>query len=283
MILGVHVSTSGSVYEAIDRAEALGCTAMQIFSRNPRQWRKSTLPQEDIREFRSRRQKSGIKAVAVHMPYLTNLATGYDVLYKESIEAYVEDLFEASALGAEYLVTHLGSYKNSTEREGLGRFIKAINTIFSETKGNKVKLLLENTAGSGRWLGADFDHHKKIFDGVKENSRLGVCLDTAHLFAAGFNIAKTNVFDAVLRQIDSKLGKKALRLVHLNDSMTPLGSHADRHEHIGKGFIGIKGIKHIVNHKRLKEVPFILETPKNGPKEDQMNLDRVRSLLKDGV
>ncbi len=283
MYLGVHISISGKIYESIDRAQALGCTAMQIFSRNPRQWRQLTLTKEDVREFRRRLRESDIKIVAVHIPYLINLATSYDILYQKSIEAYIEDMKETAFLGAKYLVTHMGSFKNSTMEEGLERFIKAVDIVLKETRGLPVKLLLENTAGSGSWLGATFEHHKKVFESVRDSFRLGICLDTAHVFAAGYDISKPKAFDAVLKEIDAKLGKKALRLIHLNDSMTTLASYSDRHEHIGKGFIGLKGIKHIVNHPRLSQIPCILETPKNSPKDDLMNLNRIRSLKTDAV
>ena len=279
MELGVHVSISGKIYESIDRAQALGCTAMQIFSRNPRQWRQLQLDEADVREFRRRLALSPVKIVCVHIPYLINLATSYDVLYKKSIEAYIGDMRETAVLDANYLVTHMGSFKNSTQDEGLRQFIKALDVIFEETKGLKVKLLLENTAGSGSWLGETFDHHRIIFESVKDSSRLGVCLDTAHAFAAGYNVRQPEIFDALLNEIHSKLGRKALNVVHLNDSMAESGSHVDRHDHIGKGFIGLKAIKHIVNHPLLKDVALILETPKDSLRADKMNLNRVRRLI----
>ncbi|MFH0941281.1 MAG: deoxyribonuclease IV [Candidatus Omnitrophota bacterium] len=263
MYLGVHVSTSGKIYEAIDRAQALGSTATQIFSRNPRQWRQLQLSEADAQEFRRRRLAGSVKVVAVHIPYLINLATPYDGLYGKSIEAYVEDIRETAALGAQYLVTHMGSFKNSTMEDGLKRFIGALDIIFRETKGLKqVKLLLENTAGSGNWLGYTFDHHRIIFDSVKDNSRLGVCLDTAHAFAAGIDIRKPEVFDSLLEEIGNKLGKKALLVVHLNDSIGACGSLIDRHDHIGKGLIGINAFKHIVNHPRLKTRHLSWKRPK---------------------
>lgn len=280
MYLGAHVSISGKIYEAVDRAAALGCTAMQIFSRNPRQWRALSLAKEDEEEFKKRLKRSPVRVVCVHVPYLINLATGYDVLYKRSIQAYIEDIRETGRLGAGYLVTHMGSCKGSTPSEGLRQFVKALNIIFSETKGSRVQLLLENTAGSGNWLGATFDHHRLIFDSVKERARLGVCLDTAHVFASGVDIRKPAVFDGLLNEIADKLGRKALKAVHLNDSLTELGSRADRHENIGEGLIGLKALKYIVNHPRLSQAAFILETPKRTSRADRMNLNRVKKLIK---
>ncbi|MFA5314775.1 MAG: deoxyribonuclease IV [Candidatus Omnitrophota bacterium] len=279
MFLGVHVSISGKIYESVDRAASLGCSAMQIFSRNPRQWRQLELGEDDAREFRKRRKEQGVEVVAVHVPYLINLATSYGPLYKKSIAAYIEDMQEAALLGAEYVVTHMGSYKNSTLPQGLKAFIAAVDEIFKETKGLSVKLLLENTAGSGSWLGATFDHHRRIFEHVKDSHRLGVCLDTAHVFEAGFDIRRPQVVDMLLAQIEEKTRKGAIHVVHLNDSMTPKSSHHDRHQHIGKGLIGGAALKYIVNHPVLREAAFILETPKETPHSDGMNMKRLRSMV----
>lgn len=282
MLIGVHVSISGKIYEAIDRAEALGCSAMQIFSRNPRQWRQKSIDPLDAEEFRQRRSRSGIDIVAVHVPYLINLATGYQGLYEKSILAYVEDINECSLLGAEYLVTHMGSFKNFSHEEGLKRLTLAVKLILDRTRDSKVRLLLENTAGSGSWLGASFEDHARVFDAVKNPQRLGVCLDTAHAFAAGVNLRDEAAADGLIGGIRRLCGKGALRLVHLNDSMSALGSRADRHQHIGRGRIGRKGLAHVVNHPALAGVAFILETPKDGPKDDQLNLKRARRLFREG-
>lgn len=279
MYLGVHVSISGKIGDAVDRAQKLGCTAMQIFSRNPRQWRELALSEEDAADFRRRRQASPVKVVVVHIPYLINLATSYDVLYQKSIAAYIEDMKETARLGAQYLVTHMGSYKNSSKEAGTKQFIAALDIILAETKGLGVKLLLENTAGSGHWLGATFDQHQRIINSVKHPECLGVCLDTAHAFAAGFDIREPDVFDDLIAQIGGKCGSDALRVVHLNDSLSALGSLADRHTHIGKGEIGAKAMKHIVNHPGLANATFILETPKETPRSDKMNLARVKKLM----
>jgi len=280
MYLGVHVSISGNIADSVARAEKLGCTAMQIFSRNPRSWRGAGLPEEDAAEFRRRIKLSSIRIVAVHAPYLINLATPDDVLYKKSIDAYVEDMRETAALGAQYLVTHMGSFKDSTLSYGIDRFINALDIVFSLTKELKnVKLLLENTSGAGNCLGYTFEHHKIIFDKVKDNSRLGVCLDTAHAFAAGIDIRTSQIFDGLIDSITAGLGQGALRLLHLNDSMSECGSRIDRHDHIGKGFIGLEPFRHIVNHPSLIETAFILETPKDKPTADKLNLNRVRRLF----
>lgn len=279
MLLGVHVSISGKIYESLDRAQKLGCSAMQIFSRNPRQWRSLSLDPADAREFRQRRAASGVKAVVVHVPYLINLATPHDGLYHKSIDAYVEDMREAASLGAEYLVTHMGSYKGSSAEAGLSRFTRAIDIVLQRTRGVKVTLLLENTTGAGHWLGAIFKDHERVMKSVSAPQRLGICLDTAHLFGAGYDIREPGVFDAVLDEIERRWGRKAVRVVHLNDSAADLGSLADRHAGIGKGKIGAKAISYIVNHPKLKDAAFILETPKPTPREDALNLRRVRRML----
>ncbi len=279
MYLGVHVSIGGKIHEAVDRAASLGCTAMQIFSRNPRQWRSLNLSEEDTAEFRRKRKAAGIKIVAVHVPYLINLATAYDELYRRSIRTYIEDIFEAQRLGADYFVTHMGSYKNSTLGDGIDHFIRALDEILAATAETQVRLLLENTSGSGHWLGGTFDHHKRIFDGVRDRSRLGLCLDTAHVFGAGWDIRKPEVFNALVAEIEAKLGKGLLKVIHLNDSAAKLGSLIDHHAHIGKGEIGLGPFRHIVNHPRLKTAALILETPKDSPRADRTNLNRVLKLL----
>ncbi|MGE5280099.1 MAG: deoxyribonuclease IV [Deltaproteobacteria bacterium] len=282
----MHVSIGGKIYDAVERAGKLGCSAMQIFSRNPRQWRSLGLSAADAAEFRRRRAASGLKAVAVHIPYLINLATPRDALYHKSIDAYVEDVREAQALGAEYLVTHMGSFKDSSAEAGLSRFTQAIGIVLERTRGSRVMLLLENTTGAGHWLGAMFQDHARVMKGVRDRGRpsgggprLGVCLDTAHLFGAGHDIREAAVFDAVLDDIERRCGRGAVRVVHLNDSAGDLGSLVDRHASIGKGRIGLKAFSHIVNHPKLRNAAFILETPKTTPREDALNLRRVRKLI----
>jgi len=278
--LGVHVSISGKIYESVDRAAKLGCSAMQIFSRNPRQWRSLSINEADAREFRRRRQAAGIKVVAVHIPYLINLATPHDDLYHKSIDAYVQDVREAAALGAEYLVTHMGSHKDSTAEAGLSRFAGAIDKVLQRTRGLPVTLLLENTTGAGHWLGGMFKDHERVMRGVRDRDRPGVCVDTAHLFAAGHDIRAPRAFDAVLDEVERRCGRKAVRVVHVNDSAGGLGSLLDRHASIGEGKIGKKAFAHIVNHPRLRHAAFILETPKSRPREDATNLRRIRKLIK---
>jgi len=278
MLLGVHVSTEGKIFDAVERAHKLGCNTMQIFSRNPQRWREKNLAPQDIEEFKQRRAKFKIKPLFIHIPYLLNLASPNPRLYEVSIRAFIEDIQEAGMLEADFIVTHMGSHKDTSEEEGLNRLSEALNRILENTKNSSVSLLLENTAGSGSWLGYNFTHQQRIIQAIKDKERIGLCLDTAHAFLAGYNIATKAGLEEALSQIDKLAGIDLIKLIHLNDAAGKLNSHHDRHEHIGKGFIGLAGMKRIINHPKLRNKPFILETPKRTDRDDAMNLKTVRSL-----
>ena len=279
MRIGVHVSVAGHIYEAIDRAKALGVTTMQIFPRDPRQWRKARLSLEDIEEFRKRRTESNIAPVFMHVPYLINLASPFAVLYRDSVKAYIEYIKEAEALGVEYIVTHMGSHKKSGEDLGIKRITSALNMILKRTKKSPVKLLLENTSGSGSWLGYCFEHSRRIIDGLEQKQRVGICLDTCHAYAAGYDLASEDGYKETMRQLDTIVGFERLKLIHLNDTKDILSSHRDRHEHIGKGKIGLAGFRRLLHDRRLKDVAFILETPKDSESADKQNLAVVKKLI----
>jgi len=279
--LGVHVSIAGKIYKSIDRAVELGCNTMQIFSRNPRQWRKDLLSDEDVERFKNKVKKTKISPVVIHIPYLLNLATAKKSFFKITIKEFISDLIEAGRLQADYLVTHMGSYKGGTEKGGLSRIIQALNKILKETKGVKTKVLLENTSGSGYWLGYKFSHQKIIFDGLNRPEAVGICLDTAHAWAAGYKINEPRGLKALLDEIDQEVGLGCLKVIHLNDTQEELGSLRDRHFDIGKGKIGRRGFNLIVNHPKLRELPLILETPKKSEDEDKDNLEVVRKLYKE--
>ncbi|MCU0651121.1 MAG: deoxyribonuclease IV [Candidatus Omnitrophica bacterium] len=280
MLLGMQVSIAGGVYESIPRARALGCNAMQIFSRDPRQWRSKKLKNSDIEEFKLRRLESGIEKVFIHIPYLINLASPLHGLFRGSITAYVQDMREARALGAEYMVTHMGSHKMSGEKRGLKKVAIALNRILELTGDSPVKILLENTSGAGSWLGYTFEHHAAIIGRIEQKQRIGVCLDTCHAYTAGFDLSSEAGYNRLMLEIENTVGLKNLILVHLNDTKDALGSHRDRHEHIGKGKIGIAGFRRIVNDSRLQRAAFILETPKDSETADLRNLKVVRHLMK---
>jgi len=280
MLLGAHVSASGKIYEALERARELGCNTMQIFSRNPQRWRDDFLDPKDIEEFNRRNALLKIKPLFIHIPYLINLASPNPRLYGASIEAYIEDILEAEAINADYIVTHMGSHKETSEEAGLKRLIEALNIIMDKTSYVDVGILLENTSGSGSWLGYKFAHQREIIGGLKHTERVGLCFDTAHAYLAGYDIATKEGLEATLDEIDALVGIDLIKLIHLNDAHGGLGSHHDRHDHIGKGKIGLEGMKRIINHPKLKDKPFILETPKKTERDDPMNLALVRKLRK---
>lgn len=281
MILGVHISGVEKVYEALDKAKALGCNTMQIFARNPQKWRSDFLSPKDIEEFNRRREKLKVSPIFVHISYLINLASPNPRLYAASIDAYIEDILEAQALGADYIVTHMGSHKETTEEAGIRRLTEALNRILDKTSGSSVGILLENTSGSGSWLGYKFSHHKEIIKGIGNKERIGLCLDTAHAYLAGYDLAAKAGLDALLTEIDKMVGLRLIKLIHFNDAKGVLGSHQDRHDHIGKGSIGLEGMKRILNHPKLRDIPFILETPKKTEEDDPMNLKLTRKLRQD--
>lgn len=278
MLLGVHISAGSSLQEAPERAQALGCNTMQIFSRNPQRWRDAFLKPQEIEAFNRGEAKYKLRPLCIHIPYLINLASPSQQLYHSSIEAYIEDLLEAHMLKADYIVTHMGSHKKTSEEAGIARLVRALNRIIEKTSVAKVGILLENTSGSGSWLGYKFIHQKMIMEGIKKKERIGLCLDTAHAYLAGYDIATKEGLEAMLGEIDSYVGLDTLKLIHLNDARDKLGSRHDRHQHIGKGYIGVEGMRRIVNHKKLRNLPFILETPKDSEEADRMNLDFVRAL-----
>ena len=279
MILGAHVSGAGKIYQSLDIARDLGCDTLQIFSRSPQSWRKgSQIAPEDIQEFIARRKKYKINPVFIHISYLINLASPDLRLYHGSIQAYIEDIAEAEKLGADYIVTHMGSHKETSEDAGIKRLIEALNIILEKTKGSKVGILLENTSGSGSWLGYRFYHQHKIIKGLKEKSRVSLCLDTAHAYLAGYDLSTKSGLDKMIVEIDEMVGTKLIKLIHLNDAAGELGCHHDRHDHIGRGYIGMAGMKRIINHPKLKNIPMVLETPKSTPTSDQENLTLVRKL-----
>jgi deoxyribonuclease-4 len=280
MILGVHVSGAGKIYESLNRAHDLGCNTMQIFARNPQQWQGKPLDDADVEEFKIRRNKFKINPIFIHISYLINLASPNPKLYGGSIHAYIKDMQEAERLKADYIVTHMGSHKDTSEDAGIKRLIIALNKILDNTLQSKVGILLENTSGSGSWLGYKFEHQKNIIAGLKKKSRVGLCLDTAHAYLAGYDLSTKEGLGSILDEIERLVGIKLIKLIHLNDAYGALASHHDRHDHIGQGSIGMEGMRRIINHPKLRNIPMILETPKDEPSSDAMNLKLVRKLFK---
>jgi len=278
--IGCHVSISGKIFKSIDRAKDIGCTAMQIFSHNPRGWRLSPLIEDDVRIFRERLRRSEISPLVVHTSYLINLASPNDDLYEKSINSFKMDLERADRLGATFLVTHLGSSIDRGVEYGIERVSKVLNLVLSNWTFGNVMILLENTAGSGSTVGSDLGQIGEIIAAVKNNLSLGLCFDTCHGFASGYDFRDPESLDDLIEEIDGLIGLDKLRLFHLNDSKGDLGSRIDRHEHIGKGKIGLKGFEILINHPSLRETPIILETPKKSDEDDIENLSVVRGLRK---
>lgn len=279
--LGVQVSIAGNIYKSVERAKELGCNTMQIFSRNPRQWRRASLSDEDAEIFKEKVREAKISPVVIHTPYTLNLATPKRNFYKITVREFIADLIEADKLNADYLITHMGSFKGGSERGGLLRVTNALKKILKETKGVKTEVLLENTSGSGRWLGYTFSHQRFILKELNWTERVGICLDTAHAWAAGYKINETKGLNSLLNEIKQEVGIERLKIIHLNDTREELGSRQDRHFAIGEGKIGKIGFSLILNHSKLKNLPFILETPKKSDEDDIKNLKMVRRLYKD--
>ena len=279
--IGVHVSIAGSIDKAVDRAQEKGCDTFQIFSRNPRGWKIKTLSESEITRFIEKVDRFGIFPPVDHMPYLPNLAAPTDEVYEKSVATLNTELKRCNALKIPYLVTHLGSHRGLGHEVGLKRIVDAINTAFrdvDEEEDNGVILLLENTAGTKNSMGGSFEDIRNIMDRIEHKERIGICFDTCHAFAAGYEVRTEDSLDKTLQHFDAVLGLKNLKLVHLNDAKGGLGSRLDRHEHIGLGYIGEDGFRLILNDARLKELPMILETPIDDRRDDTGNLQKVREL-----
>jgi deoxyribonuclease-4 len=279
--MGVHVSVAGGLDRAVDRAAEIGCDVFQIFSRNPRGWQSRDISSDEAERFLAKMKASGISVAFDHMSYLPNLASPKEEVYSRSVEALSSELQRCHSLGIPYLVTHLGSHLGSGRAAGLHRIVKAIETAFSASSG-QVILLLENTSGTKNSMGSSFEEIAEILDALEsmsvDRARLGICLDTCHLFAAGYELRTQKGLDETLKQFDDALGLDRLRLLHLNDSRGAIGSRLDRHEHIGLGEIGMLGFMAILQNKDLRDLPMILETPVDGRRDDAGNLRIARSL-----
>lgn len=272
--IGFHISTAGGFRNVIPRAQERQSTTIQIFSRNPRRWAFKELDLADVAAFRRMRKKAGIDPVFVHMPYIVNLGSPNRELYARSIDSLSIELERSNQLGARYVIVHAGSSDDTNA--GIKRMARGIDKALNATR-NRIVILIENTPGSGREFGFAFDHLGTI---VRRSAhrRVGVVLDTAHAYAAGYRIETGDGVDAMLDDIEKVLGVQHVHLVHFNDSKTECGSRFDRHEHIGRGKIG-NGMKYIINHPLLRSKPFIMETPRMNAQDDLRNLKTVRRYL----
>jgi deoxyribonuclease-4 len=278
MKFGFHISIAGGFTKVIERAKVRECETIQFFSRNPRGWKYSPLDRKEVEEFRSLIRSTDLSPTFLHTPYLPNIASFNSRFYDRSVDSIAEDLKRADQLGAPYLITHIGHRLESPEDEAIEAVSQGINQAFEKVR-NSIILLMENTAGQGTEIGYSFDQIQKIIEEVHEHRRIGVCLDTAHAFEAGYDLSNKDGLGRTLDEFDQMIGLKRLHLLHLNDSKAPLGSKIDRHWHIGEGYIGVEGSRNLVNHPLLRHLPGIMETPRKDTIEDLKNMRVIRSLV----
>jgi deoxyribonuclease-4 len=280
-LLGAHTSISGGVSKAVDLADKLGFTAMQIFTKNNNRWFQKKLDEKEISSFKSKLKKSNIKFAVSHDSYLINLCATNRTILEKSREAFLDELERCELLGISHLNFHPGAHLGAGEKDGIKRIAESLNIVHEQTKGYSVNSMLETTAGQGTTIGYSFEQLREIIDRVEDKDRMTICIDTAHIFAAGYNIKESTSYKNVIKDFDEIIGLERLKCFHINDSKKELGSRVDRHEHIGKGFIGREGFTHIMNDSKLVKIPKILETPKGKEQlEDLENLSVLKSLIR---
>lgn len=280
-LLGAHMSISGGVSEALLQAKEFACETVQLFTKSPSQWNAKPLAEEEVKLFRKTRKQLKLKFPMAHDSYLINLASPDETLYRKSIEAFVDEVERAEALELAYLVTHPGAHLGNGEEVGIDRIVKALDEVHRRCDGYRVQILLETTAGQGSTLGHRFEHLARILEAVEHPERLGICLDTCHVFAAGYDISTEEGYRSTFQEFDAVIGLKRLRVFHVNDSLKPLGSRVDRHAALGKGHIGTLAFQLLVNDARFQKLPLILETPKeegDNDRMDEINLAVLRGL-----
>ncbi len=280
LLLGSHVSISGGVHRAIERARTIESTAMQIFVKNNMQWFARPLTPNEIKDFLDHPQRPELAAVFAHANYLINLAATNPQFYANSLRALSEELVRADQLELPFLVLHPGAHLGAGEEAGLGKVVQSIDKIFRGIPKVKTRIALETTAGQGSCLGHTFEHLGHILAHVREPERLCICLDTAHVFAAGYDLMSEAGTKKTLRDFNRIVGLEHLAALHLNDSKTARGSRVDRHEHIGQGQIGLDAFRVIMRDRRFRKIPKVLETPKGKDyREDAENFATLRGLL----
>jgi deoxyribonuclease-4 len=275
--LGVHVSIGKGFIGALHQAQECGCDCYQIFAGNPRGWARKTLPEDDFLSFQAARIKTTMNPIVVHAPYLPNPTSEKPDLYEKTKTLLLEDFSRANKLGTDYFVLHPG---HSNTPGYVERVANMVNLILKETPGETV-LLLENQAGSKNESAATFREMGQLLNAIERTERVGVCFDTCHAFAAGYDLRDKAGWTTVLDEFDRFIGLSKLKLFHINDSRGELGSGLDRHDHIGQGTIGLPGFEFLLNHPQLSQLPGILETPQDNPDDDRKNLMALRSLIKE--
>lgn len=279
-LLGAHMSTAGGHHNAITDGAAIGCHAVQIFTASPRQWRAPSLKPDLAEKFKEVVAESGLTKTVAHDSYLINLAAepGSEVLEKSRI-AFKAEIERADALGVNFLVSHPGAHGGAGEDVGIARLIESLDVIHAQTPDAKVRTALETTAGQGTYLGGKFEHLARVIQGVQNPERLAVCLDTCHIFAAGYDIRTPETYAETMRLFDEVIGLKWLQVIHANDSQKAFGSHADRHAHIGEGEIGLEAFRLLVNDPRMAGLPVIVETPESETMHE-VNIKCLHDLMR---
>lgn len=281
MLLGAHMSVAGGLSLAFERARSIGINTMQIFTKNQNRWEQKPTPPEEIGRWFQAQAETGIGPVVSHAAYLLNLGTPDDALWERSVNALIDELTRAEQLGILGVVLHPGAHMESGEEAGIARIVAGLDRAHAATPGYKTLTLLETTAGQGTVLGYTFDQLKMMAAGVREPERIGFCLDTCHIFVAGYDIRTPEAYAATMAEFDRLLGLDRLKCIHFNDAKKPLGSRVDRHDHIGTGELGLAAFGFFLNDPRLARVPMILETPKSEDMhEDVENLRVLRGLFR---
>lgn len=279
MYLGVQIETAEGFEKGLKEAKILDINSIQLFARNPKSFWAAPLDEKRINIFKKLTKKFDIFYKIIHCPYLVNLASPDRKIYELSIKGLASDLKRAAQLGADFVVVHPGRRKTLGPKEAIKKIYQAVNSAFSQTK-NKIPLLLETTAGVGSEIGSSFYELAQIISGIEDKNRIGICLDTCHSFSAGFDFSISSGIEETLKEIDKKIRLRRLKVIHLNDSQFEKDSHKDRHEDIGRGKIGLAGFGYLINHPKLADLIFILETPKKSLKDDIRNLKTIRNLIK---
>jgi deoxyribonuclease-4 len=277
--IGAHMSIAGGLHLALERGREVGCGAVQIFLKNQRQWAGRPLDDEAIRAFATARRRTGIRRVFAHSSYLINLASPDATAWAQAVDAFTDELERGEALGLSCVVIHPGSHMGAGIEPGLRRVIGALDQALARTAGYRIKVALENTAGGGNSVGRTFAELATMIDGAARPERIGVCIDTCHLFTAGYDLRTQAGYARAMAECEATVGRRRVLAFHLNDSRAPVGSGLDRHEHIGRGFLGLSTFRRLLNDRRFARVPKVLETPKDPePTSDLRNLATLRRL-----
>lgn len=279
-LLGAHMSIAGGVHEAVLRGHRAGCTAIQIFTKNNNQWSAKPLGEEDLLAFQNALQQTKVTVSLAHCAYLINLASPNPALWERSFASMQTEVLRAAQLGIPYLVLHPGSHAGSGVQGGIERIVRGINLIHKEQSTEKPVILLEFMAGQGSSLGSKIEELQEVISLIDDQQKIGVCIDTCHLFAAGYDIRTAEAFSQVTALLEEKIGLEKIKAFHLNDSKKGLGCRVDRHEHIGQGAIGLEAFRYLLNEPRFSGIPMVLETPKSQDDAfDLMNLKALRDLI----